>query len=89
MGYPESSKRREPRSAVQSQQLEALVGERGRGGEDRKAATHDELASLGAITIQSVQISAAPTAADYNKIVADITALAAVLNKAGARFNGL
>lgn len=89
MGYPVNNKRREPRDMVQSQQLQTLVGERGRNGDDLKAATHDELASLGAITIQSVAITTAPTAADYNKIVADITALAAVLNKAGARFNGL
>lgn len=89
MGYPDNSKRREPRSAVQAQQLEALIGERGRNGEDLKAATHDEFASLGAITIQATQITGAPTASDYNKLVADIAALAAVLNKAGARFNGL
>lgn len=91
MSYPTASRRKPTPSAQrQSEALQALVDERGSStGDartDQRAVTRSAVAGQGTVELQAVLLSAAPSAADFNKLVADQRALAALLNKLGADF---
>lgn len=91
MGYPNYKPPRLPPNATrQAEKLQGLVDDRGSTGdttrEDLRAVTRGELAGQGAVELQAVLLSAAPTAADYNKLVEDMRAVAALLNKLGADY---
>lgn len=90
MSYPtRRSPRLQPGVAVQAERVSALLGERNRTGEDQAAVTRDAMASLGNIALKAKAVSAAPTAAEFNALLDDVRALAAVLNANGAKFTGL
>lgn len=91
MTYPTTSSRKAPPSAQrQAEALQALVSDRGQSTgdprNDQRAVTRANLAGQGIIELQAVPLTGAPTAADYNKLVADQRALAALLNSLGADF---
>lgn len=77
-----------PNISSQQERLQALLGDRGKTG-DMKAITRADVAALGTINIKSVLVTAAPTAAQFNDLVTDLKTIAALLNKLGARFDGL
>lgn len=86
MGYPnKSGGKLPPNIARQEEKIQSLLGERANAKPGLKAVTRDDMAVLGTIIIKSVHITAAPTAADYNALVDDMKAIAAVLNAAGAK----
>lgn len=88
MGYPINPMRPRGNSANQSERVDVLTGQRGK--DDTGAAVkRGDAASLGAITLQSGTVTAAPTAAQHNALVADVRALASILNAMGATINGL
>lgn len=90
MSYPDKRARRaQPNVSNQGERVGALLGERGRSAEDRAAVTRDAMASLGLIALKAKTVTAAPTAADFNALLDDVRALAAVLNANGAKFTGL
>jgi hypothetical protein len=90
MSYPTKGRARvDPRLNRQAERLAGLAGEPNVGGQDVSAITRDALAALGNIAIKSVGVSAAPTAADFNDLRADVLALAAVLKSIGAKITGL
>lgn len=90
MGYPnQAGGRTSPSRRGQDERAAALVGDRGRGAEDLKALVRGDAAAAGLIALQATTVSAAPTAAEHNALVADIRAVAAVLNRLGAKFTGL
>jgi hypothetical protein len=62
--------------------LQTLTGERGDG--DGRAITRGD---LGALTLTAVNVAAAPTAAEYNALVADMRAIAGLLARLGAETN--
>lgn len=91
MGYPLSSTPKpQPNLQRQADALQGLVDDRGRStGDartDQRAVTRGAVAELGTVELQAVLLSGAPTAADYNKLVTDLRALAAALNLVGADF---
>lgn len=88
MGYPTNTARK-PSAAAQSQdeRLGGLLGDRGRADPNLRALTRGDAAGAGAITLQATTVTAAPTAAEHNALVADIRALATVLNALGAKIN--
>lgn len=87
MSYPTASARAQRNTTATTEKVESLTGQRGASA--GKAVTLGDAASLGAIAIRCTHVSAAPTAADFNALVDDVRALAAVLNNMGARFTGL
>lgn len=91
MGYPTTSQPKpQPNLQRQADALQALVDDRGRStGDartDQRAVTRGAVAGLGTVELQAVLLTGAPTAADYNKLVQDQRALAALLNQLGADF---
>lgn len=86
--YPTKPTRQPGNARALSERVERLTGDRGK--DDAGAAvTREVAASLGNITIRSKLVTAAPTAADHNALVADIHAIAAILNAMGAKLTGL
>jgi len=87
MGYPDKrAGNPSPSLRRQGEQLQALVGDRGAGREDKLAVTRDNAATLGTLQLLSANAAGAtPTAAEHNALVADLRALAAVLNAVGAK----
>lgn len=91
MAYPTTSAPKpQPNLQRQADALQALVDDRGRStGDprtDQRAVTRGNVASLGAVDLQALLLTGAPTAADYNKLVLDLRAVAACLNTLGADF---
>lgn len=89
MGYPLSSRPKpQPNLQRQADSLQALVDDRGRSTgdarDDQRAVTRGDAAQQGTVELQAVLLTGAPTTADYNKLVTDLRALAAVLNQVGA-----
>lgn len=85
MGYPnKSGAKLSPSAAAEQEKIQSLLGERG-AKPGLQAVKRDDLAALGTIIIKSVHLTAAPTAADFNNLVDDMKAIAAVLNAAGAK----
>jgi hypothetical protein len=66
--------------------LQALAGERGTPA--MKAVRKGDVPRIGAITLTSARVTAAPTMDDHNKVVEDIKTLAALIEKLGAAFSG-
>lgn len=90
MGYPDRSQRRPgPAIGAQDERVQGLLGERGKDNVGLKALTRADMAALGEVAILSSHVTAAPTMAQHNALVDDVHALAALLNKMGARFTGL
>lgn len=86
MGYPnKSGAKLSPSAAAEQEKIQSLLGERAGAKPGLQAVKRDDLAALGTIIIKSVHLTAAPTAADFNNLVDDMKAIAAVLNAAGAR----
>lgn len=63
----------------QVERLQTMAGERGAKDGSQRAVTRGEIAGIGSATLLSVDLSIAPTAADYNLLRADMLALQAVL----------
>jgi hypothetical protein len=67
--------------------LELLSGERGGGTKPMSALRRGELQPLASLSMQSAQITAAPTMDDYNALQADVaaifTALSVLSNRLG------
>lgn len=90
MGYPTSTgAKTAPNRAAQDERAAALVGDRGRRAAELRAVTLKDAADAGVIELQARTVTAAPTAAEHNALVADIKAIAAVLTRLGAKFSGL
>ena len=68
------------------QTLQTMAGER--GPEKLKAVRRGDVPRIGAIALTSAHVSSAPTMADHNKVVDDIKALAALIERLGAAFSG-
>lgn len=86
MGYPDK-KIGNPSPSIrrQGEQVQSLVGDRGAGREGKLAVIRENAASLGTLKLLSANAAgAAPTADEHNALVADVRALAAVLNAIGA-----
>lgn len=88
MAYPKTGARGRGNAGAQSERLDRLLGQRGENN-DGEAITRGAAASQGFVAIQSKLVSAAPTAAEHNALVADVRALAAILNAMGAKLTGL
>ncbi len=90
MGYPTKAPRtRAPANASATvERVKALTGEQASNPQGA-ALTIEDAAALGAIPIESRLVGAAPTQAEHNALVRDVRAIAAVLNRLGARFTGL
>jgi hypothetical protein len=85
MGYPTSSGGKpSPNRAAQGERLDTLLGDRGRADPSLRAVLRKDAAEAGTIALQAALVSAAPTAAQYNALVADMQALAGILNRLGA-----
>jgi hypothetical protein len=90
MGYPrQTGARPAPNRVAQDERAAALVGDRGRQSDALKAVTRGDAAGAGAVNLKATFVSAAPTAAEHNALVADVRALAAVLARMGATITGL
>lgn len=63
------------------ERLEVLTGERGAAGKPRAAVRRGEFAALA--ELQSRQVAAAPTQAEFNALQADLAALHAALTRIG------
>ena len=87
MSYPTTSARAPRNASATREKVQALAGERGTPAD--KAVTQGAAASLGAIAVKCAHVTGTPSAADFNALVDDVRALAAVLNTMGARFTGL
>jgi hypothetical protein len=88
MGYPTQTRARPtPQQRGQQERAEVLTGTR--STPDKKAITREDAGAFGAVKLKAAHVSASPTAADFNALVDDMRALAAVLNTLGARFTGL
>lgn len=86
MTYPTTSKPKVNRTAkVDFERLQALAGERKNDTPDQQAVTQGDAASQGTIQLTSTILTAAPTMANYNALVADMRALSGVLNAMGAK----
>lgn len=70
----------------QMESLQVLLGERGTPA--MRAVRRGDVQRLGAITLTSARVTAAPTMADHNKVVDDIKALAAAIERLAAAFQG-
>lgn len=57
------------------EKVELMVGDRGGSDKSKTAVRRGELRALASLTMKSAQISAAPTAADYNNLQADVKAI--------------
>lgn len=66
------------------ERLQALTGERGARDGSMRAVTRGDLSGAGRVNLTAVELGAGPTAADYNKVVADLQTLAALLARMGA-----
>lgn len=75
------------RAVADNTKVMTLTGEAGTPAQ--AAITGEDAAALGTIALKSARVSAAPTMDQHNALVADVRALAAVLNRMGARFTGL
>lgn len=90
MGYPtKTGAKAAPNRIAQDERLGALLGDRGKDDPGLKGLTRADAAALGTIALQAKAVTAAPTAAEHNALVADVRAIAAVLVRLGARFTGL
>ncbi len=86
MSYPTAIPRVPgPKERGTDQRLESLAG---RNEPAKRAVTREDASGLGLVRLTSSIVSAAPSAAEHNALVADIHALAAVLNLMGAKFTG-
>lgn len=74
--------------APQLETLQALAGERGPGSGALRAVRRGDVQRVGAIALTSAHVTSAPTAADFNKVVDDIKALAALIERMAAAFQG-
>lgn len=89
MGYPtRTDVKPTPQQRGQLERAESLTGFGG-ASPDKKAVTREDVAALGAVKLKSAHVSAAPTAAEFNALVDDVRAIAALLNTMGATFTGL
>jgi hypothetical protein len=61
------------------EKLELLTGERGDATKSKSAVRRGELLALASLKLQSAQVSATPTAAQYNALQADVAAIFAAL----------
>ena len=57
------------------EQVQLLTGERGGADKSKTAVRRGELRALASLKMQSSQLSAAPTQADFNRLQADVAAL--------------
>lgn len=90
MGYPtRTAGQAAPNRVAQDERAAALVGDRGRQAQELKAVLHGDAAAAGLIKLQANFVTGAPTAADYNALLTDLRAVAAVLNRMGANIAGL
>ncbi len=85
MTYPTEPRLKVRVKRVNVDKIEALAGERRGDTPEQKAVTQGDAASLGTLVLKSAAVSAAPTAAQYNALVDDLRAIAAVLNAVGAK----
>ena len=58
--------------SMQDERLEVLIGERGEKTRPRSAVRRGELQALASLGLQSKQLTAAPTMADYNALQKDV-----------------
>ncbi len=90
MGYPtRTGSQPAPNRVAQDERAAALVGDRGRRAAELKAVTLGDAAGAGVIELQAKSVTATPTAAEHNALVADIRALAGLLSRMGAKIAGL
>lgn len=57
------------------EQVQVLTGERGDADKSKTAVRRVDLAALASGKMQSAQISAAPTQADFNRLQADVATI--------------
>lgn len=87
--YPDKpTPRTSPKDRNQRQRAEELTGTRA-GVPEKKAVTREDAAALGQVELLSAMVTAAPTVAQHNALVADIRQIANALNRMGAKFTGL
>jgi len=85
MAYPtRTSSRPAPQRGSQEERLGAILGDRGLRDPNLRAVKREDAADAGVIPLQSTLVTAAPTMEQHNALVADMRALAAVLNRLGA-----
>jgi predicted nucleic acid-binding Zn-ribbon protein len=69
------------------EKLEKLTGERGDANKTLSAVRRQELQALASLTMQSTQVAAAPTQAEFNALQADVEiifkTLASISNRLG------
>lgn len=89
MGYPVNPRLKpSPRQRGQNERAEALTGSRSDAAPEKKAVTFEAAAEMGQLKLLSSRATAAPTMEQHNALVEDIHALAAVLNRMGAKITG-
>lgn len=88
MGYglPKQDKA-SARMRVLTERAETLAGNRPQAPE-RKAITAQDVGAQGALKLLSAKVTAAPTMEQHNALVEDVHALAALLNRIGAKITG-
>ncbi|HJV52794.1 MAG TPA: hypothetical protein VJ652_15105 [Noviherbaspirillum sp.] len=67
--------------ARMSERLELLTGERGDATKAKSALRRTELRPLASLTLQSKQVSAAPTQADFNALQKDVANIMEALTR--------
>lgn len=72
--------------ATQLESLQSLAGERGPA--TTTAVRRGDVTRIGPIALTSARVTAAPTKDDHNKVVADIQAIAAAIERLAAAFQG-
>lgn len=69
-------------SPIEKQKLELLDGSRSPGSKQKAAVRRGDMGALLLITpMTATELTASPTASDYNKLLADVTALYQALSQ--------
>lgn len=88
MGYGWSKQGKiSARTRVLTERAEALTGNRPQAPE-LKAITVQDVGAQGELKLRSTKVTAAPTIDQYNALVEDVHAIAALLNRLGAKITG-
>lgn len=70
------------------EKVEKLTGERGDAARSLAAVRRLDLRTLASVKIQSAQVSAAPTAADFNALQRDVATIFAALQRISNSLGG-
>lgn len=89
MGYPiQTAVRATPQQKKLTERAESLSGLRDGQDSAKRAVTVEDVQQLGTVKLLSAKATAAPTMDQYNALVADVQAIARLLNAMGAKFTG-